>query len=193
MFKALLKILPILSFVTSVILWSCEGRKSKNDLLQESISKYNDDLVPVNIIKYYPEAYTEIVKDSILSNGFKVKIKTFTNMDKSITKVSKSHTTKFKDHFRKIESDVVVYKNDKLIFKETINNEFLMNHLGTSEDLKNYIGNDIYINEEATLNTNKLVLIASLYKPKNNNCISYNIIIDEHGVCTMNKINYART
>ena len=70
------------------------------------------------------EKYNEIITDTILSNGYRVKIKNFTNMDK-LVELPKSIVLDKPHDFRQIDSEITVYKDDKLIFKDVISNAFL--------------------------------------------------------------------
>ncbi len=187
MSKNTLFVIPILLLVFFIGLTSCNN-KSKNDYLKESISQYQDSTKSIEVIKYIPREYSEIKTDTILSNGFIVKVITFSNMNTPLIKNSKLNFVNYKNYFRPIECDVIVFKNNKRIFKEYINVEFVSKHLAKTEDLEDYINNSISIDQEASLLSNKLVLTASLYKPESTNCISYQIIIDESGNYTTEKI-----
>lgn len=139
-------------------------------------------------IKFIPEEYAEIVTDTTLSNGFRVHIKTFTDMDKSIVNTIKNNNILFKNYYREIVSEVIVYKNDKLIFNKKIDNRFL------STKGSQYLNNEIVVDELKSITTDKLYLVASQCIPESVHCPFYYIIIDKKGNYELKKIeNDART
>lgn len=194
MFKKTVNIAFLLFASLFIVLLSCDGRKHKTDLLKAAITNFNKTSDPIEIVNFVPKNYNQVVQDSILSNGYNVSIKTYTNMKKTITNVITNNAVSNKTHFRCIETDVLVTKNNSIIFNEKIDANFIATNLPNLINANNFVGNAIAINYEATLKHNKLVLTASLYKPKSTNCISFHIIIDENGHFTTENINtYART
>lgn len=193
MYKALYKIIPLLILPIIIAFCSCESRQTKNNLLQKSISKYKNDFKLIEVKNYYPKAYNEIITDTLLSNGYRVKIKTFTDMNNAVSVVSKTSTIYQTDYYRQVTSEVVVFKNNKLIFNKSFNSNFLKQHIFENKNSNNFINNYVYVDEAASINSNKLVLIASQISPKSNIKDIYKIEIDETGLFTLNKLNYART
>ncbi|WP_406683670.1 hypothetical protein N1F78_13390 [Seonamhaeicola sp. MEBiC1930] len=194
MYKKFLNRLPIFLIIAFIVVCSCDGRKSKNDFLQDSITKFKDTTEPIEVIKYTPKQYTEIKTDTILSNGFTVKIKSYTDMNNSVLQTIKTSSSVVKLNFRKVISEVVAYKNDELIFKKELNTAFFLENLPDIDNTLEYINNEVYIDEEQSLKTNKLVLITSRCLPRTHNCPDYSIIIDEKGNYKVKEIdNNART
>lgn len=178
--------LLFLFFILIVAFSSCDGRdrkhKTSKEVLEENglLESFSEN------IKYFPEEYAEHTNDTILSNGFRVKIKNYTNMNNSILHAFKADTIQHKHYFREIVSEIIVYKDEKLIFKESIDSNFLSN----SSD---YLNNEIVVDEYKSLKTDKLHLIASQCIPKSINCSIYNIIIDEKGNYELKKNEDVRT
>lgn len=164
-----------LLFIILIALISCNGRdrvkKSNQEVLIENklLNLFSEN------IKYFPESYAESTTDTILNNGFRVKIKTFTDMENSVLNTFEVDSIKHNHYFREIISEIVVFKNKKQIFKNKIDDTFL------SVMLSDYIINEIYIDEQKSLDTNKLHLITSLCIPRSVNCPVYSILIDENG------------
>ena len=196
MFK-ILKInkLIVLTLGVVLVLLACNGGKTKRDALNESISKFKDSIEPIEIVEYIPKEYSEVVTDTILSNGFIVKIKSFTNMNESVLYTFTSNTENSNHYFRKIDSEIIVYKNEKEIFSEVFNKEFLLRHFPDIDNLEDFITSEIYIDQLESIQTNKLVLIASQCIPtQNDTCPIYKIVIDAVGQYNTSKIyNHART
>ncbi|TYA72001.1 hypothetical protein [Seonamhaeicola marinus] len=190
MFKNLLLKIPVVLLAVFVGLCSCDSRKYKNDLLKESITKYKDSLEPIELVQYIPEYDIITETDTLLSNGYNIKIKTYTDMSNSVLQSFKTDSESVKLYFREVVSDVTVFKNDKLIFNQRFNNQFFSNNLGSinAQDL-DYINNDVYIEELKSLETNKVVLVTSRCVPRTHNCPEYIITIDENGRFNVNEID----
>ncbi|HAI18384.1 MAG TPA: hypothetical protein DCM10_10365, partial [Xanthomarina gelatinilytica] len=107
---------------------SCNGRdrvfKTNTEVLIENklLDSFSEN------ITYVPETYTEVATDTILYNGFHVKLKTYTIMDKHIVNEFKQDSIVYKKYYREFVTDVIVTKNDKEIFNERIDKEFIHKH-----------------------------------------------------------------
>ncbi|WP_042243965.1 hypothetical protein [Jejuia pallidilutea] len=187
-----MKHLLLLLCIGCVAILSCDGRMSKKEALKESIETFRNAKHAVKTNKIFPETYAEVENDTILSNGYRVKIKNFTNMNKFI-----DHTTSnlFDEtlKFRRIDSEITVYKNDKLIYRNIINNAFSEYHIGEKFNIQQYLNNGISVDEVASLKLNKVVLITSNIVPKSSYNSYYKIIIDEYGNSNFKEIEDART
>ncbi|TXE06495.1 hypothetical protein ES711_13350 [Gelidibacter salicanalis] len=71
-------------FVIAVVCFSCDGRQTKKESLQKAVSEFNLKAVPIPTITHSPEAYTEIVTDTLIANIVKVHIKNYTLKDAQI-------------------------------------------------------------------------------------------------------------
>jgi hypothetical protein len=187
------KLLPIL-LLLSIIFIGCDGRErakqtnvevlKAHDLL-DSFSKHTE---------YIPKDYTEVVTDTILSNGFKVKVKTYSDMNSSVLQSFEENAIKHNLHYREFVSEVSVFKDDQLVFNETINDSFLKEHIPNINGLETSINKGIAVNEEKSLETNSIHLAISNCKPDNiKNCPSYYIIIDEKGHFKIKNTDHAWT
>jgi len=187
------KLLPLL-LLACIIFISCDGRNRtkhsnaevlKQHNLLESFSKHKE---------YIPKQYTEVVTDTILSNGYKVKIKTFSDMNNSITKQLKKESVTHNIQYRKFISEVYIFKDDKLVFNETIDDSFLEKHIPNISSLNESIIKGLAINEEKSLETNTIHLsISNCIPDKTVNCPSYFIIIDEKGHFKIKHTDHAWT
>ena len=181
-------------FLTLIIVFSsCDGRKNQKDSLKESITKFKDSIKPIVITEYIPKAYTEIKTDTILSNGFSIKIKTYTDMEKSISYKHKIDTITHKAIYRGWISEVSIKKDGKLIFSEIINNEFFSkNGVIISDYLENSILTGTQFDDEFSTEEDSINLFSGyLYpKEKEGGYIMYNIKINSQGDYTLNKIDF---
>src|SRR5688572_2343911 len=73
----------LLALITIVCL-SCDGRQTKKEALERAVSEFNLKNTVSEIVTYHPEAYVEIVTDTIISNGMNVHIKNFSLLDEHI-------------------------------------------------------------------------------------------------------------
>ncbi|WGD34651.1 hypothetical protein [Olleya sp. YS] len=165
----------VLILAVFIALVSCDGRdrihKTPQEVLIENklLDSFSEN------IKYFPKEYVESTTDTVLSNGFRVKIKTYTDMENAVLQSFTVDTIKNRHYFREVISEVVVFKENKQVFKQNIDDTFL------SVIDTDYIINEMYLDEEKSLETNNLHLIASLCIPRTVNCPVYSIIIDKYG------------
>ena len=187
------KLLPLLLLV-SIIFIGCDGRSRAKQTNAEVLQEHNllDSFSEHN--EYIPMEYTEVVTDTILSNGFKVKVKTYSDMDSSVLQSFEKDAIKHNLLYREFVSEVSVFKDDKLVFNETINDVFLKKHMPNIKGLKESINKGIAINEEKSIETNAIHLAISNCKPnQTKNCPSYYIIIDEKGHFKIKNTDHAWT
>lgn len=138
----------IISFIIlSSFFLSCDGRdRVKKDIktvLQEKklLDSFSES------ISYVPESYSEKITDTILSNGFKIYLKTFTDMDNNI--IVQNEIGKNKLSFRKIKNILIIKYENKIIFNSTVDNEFLTNLIDIDEN--NFIIKNIIIDNKSVL------------------------------------------
>jgi hypothetical protein len=110
-------IVIIFTLITALFM-SCDGRQSQRESLQNALNDFNKKQTSIDVIKYHPKEYTEIVTDTIISNTLEVKIKNYTLMDKQIPLISKSNEV-----HRAFESEVEVFASSTSVFKTIINAE----------------------------------------------------------------------
>ena len=169
---------------------SCHGRKTKNDTLKESVEKFKDTIGALEIEEFIPKVYAEVKTDTLLSNGFSISIKTYTNMKRSVTvkyKVDKTLTQI--DHFRDWISEVKIKKNNVLVFDKKLDAHFFLQADHTIKDsLDGAINNKVWINEDFSSEKNYVYLVGGFIFPKSENVLHYNIKIDDKGNYSIHKI-----
>jgi hypothetical protein len=176
----------------TMIFSSCDRRTTKRDALKASVAKFKSNIKSPHVAEYFPKSYAEVQTDTILSNGYRVSIKNFTNMNKLVA-LPKSVKINETTQFRQIDSEITVYKNDKLIFKNVFSNVFSEHFNKEKISLQDYLNNGISIDEMASLSQNKVVLITANTIPKNNQGTYYKLSIDEQGNSNIKKIEDVRT
>lgn len=108
---------------------SCNGRITANQSLTESIEEFKINTA-IESQTYIPEVYTEISNDTLLSNGFRVKTTTFTDMDHSIVRFVVKDSVTYKKYYRDVEGLVTVNFKNKCVFEKTINKGFVTGFQG---------------------------------------------------------------
>lgn len=172
----------ILIITIIITLFSCDGRYNTKKQPVDRVAAKELLMSFTENVKYFPEGYTEFTNDTILSNGYTVKIKNYSDMENNVLQTFKRSTTTNKHYFREVITEVEVYKNNKQIFKHVLDDAFL------SLSNTDYVLNQVYIDEIKSLNTNTLHLVASACIPRTDNCPVYNIAIDPEGEYLITKI-----
>ncbi len=176
-----MKTLFLLTLI-SVAFVSCDGRKSKSVALKESIEKLKDSAGTLETIKYFPEEYAENVRDSILSNGFRVKIKTYTDLNNSYLHEFEIDSVLNKHYYRNYIAEIEVLKNHRQILKLKVDNSFIVNNDPSSDKyLEDLTMHGVWIDQSKS-NDHKNVVIDFLFcKPETDVCFYFEMTIDQEG------------
>ncbi|CAH8286267.1 hypothetical protein EV196_106240 [Mariniflexile fucanivorans] len=171
-------------------LMSCNGGKTKKDTLKTSVEKFKDSIGVLEIEAFIPEEYSEVKTDTILSNGFSIRIKTYTDMNRFVTCQYKiDETLTHIDKFRDWISEVTIKKNDVVIFDKTLDaNFFLAYDKMIADSLPKAINSRVLINEDYPVDKNYVYLLGGFILPESEEIIYYNIKIDSKGTCSLEKI-----
>ncbi|MGB6269581.1 MAG: hypothetical protein WBF67_11295 [Olleya sp.] len=178
----------LLLLVILIAFLSCDGRdrvhKTPKEVLTENklLDSFSEN------IQYFPKEYTETITDTILSNGFRVKIKTFTDMDNSVLDEFKQNNIHHKHYYRNNVSTILVTKNE-IIFDELIDENFFIKHDNRQKDFFEELNlQGVWIDDEkSTLNSN--VSIDVLFcKPETDICEYFNIKIENNGTFKIKNI-----
>ena len=172
---------------------SCDGRKSHNGSLSDSIEMFKKT-VKIEMSSYTPETYVEQKVDTLLSNGFRVHIKTYSDMETNVVYSKIKDTINYKTHYRNYKFDIRVEKNGKVVYNETFNKSRANKILGfgdnfvTDSPLYNFntlaVLKSIQINDEPSLKND--VLIDIIYAiPETNRYSLHTLFIMENGKSNM--------
>ncbi|WP_417868067.1 hypothetical protein [Xanthomarina gelatinilytica] len=165
---------------------SCDGRdrvfKTNTEVLIENklLDSFSEN------ITFVPEAYTEVATDTILYNGFHVKLKTYTIMDKHIVNEFKQDSIVYKKYYREFVTDVIVTKNDKEIFNERIDKEFIHKHNNNLQLNKAII--NVMVNQVSSVKNHGLVLSAMIKDIQNETITFCDILIDSEGNLVLKEV-----
>jgi hypothetical protein len=176
-------ILSILLILVTVIT-SCDGRKTKHQALTDSIEAFKAD-VTIQIDVYEPETYTEREVDTLLSNGYNVKIKAYTDMDNSVLFTKIKDTINYQTYYRNYKFEVLIEKEGKTIYQDSfdksrmnnelenalnINSSALLDNFNTQAVLKS-------IQLDAELSSNDVIYIDIAYAIPNSNIIDWHTLM----------------
>jgi len=167
----------------------CNNKKSKSQALSESVKEFKKTVnLETNV--YIPEAYFEHEVDTLISNGYRVKIKTYTDMSNSVLFSKIKDTINYQTYYRNFKFDITVSKNEKVIYQENFNKEkankaFNYNpNLVEGSDLYNFdklaILKSIQVNDDPTYKN--MIAIDILYAiPESNKSASHTLFINSKG------------
>ncbi|WP_290699268.1 hypothetical protein [Lacinutrix sp.] len=184
-----MKNLLFLLTLVSVMFIGCDGKDrvhlSNTEVLKEHklLDSFSESVV------YFPKEYNEITIDTTLSNGFRIKIKSLTDLENAQLIDFESDGIHNKHYFRELINIIEVYKNEKIIFKQTLTNAFL-NKLNSNYIIdKNYIKNIPIIDDFNSLKENKAIINLSHCIPRTVNCPDYRLTINTNGDHKLKEIN----
>ena len=159
---------------------SCDRRGSARENLENSISEFSKKHTSLDVVTYYPEAYTEVQTDSLISNTFKVSIKNYTKMDSQILLSSETDEHKTKTNYHRVfESEINITLASKNILNTTITAEDFKNS-SQSEFWNSATLEHVWVNQE-TSNTKELNLGISIINPNSKAYKLYELVVDIEG------------
>ncbi|WP_179018960.1 hypothetical protein [Winogradskyella forsetii] len=178
-----------LLFLLTIAFTSCEGRKTQRQALSESIEEFKKTVhFETNV--YIPETYLEQDVDTLMSNGFRVKIKTYADMSNAVRFSKIKDTINYQTYYRNFKFDISVTKDDKVIYNESfnkkkVNKAFNYNgNLVSGSDLHHFdrlaVLKSIQVNDDPSY-TN-MVLIDIMYAiPETDRYAIHRMFIDNRG------------
>lgn len=183
------KLLLLTLILTFTIFASCDGKDRARLSLEEKIE--NKDLPSSFFEKteYFPKEYTEIETDTILNNGYRVNIKTFSDMNNSYIKEFVKDTINYKHHYRDFLSSITIWKDDKEIFFNTIDKDFFEKKISGRRTLNDMTFHNVWLDEQTSTYNNAIVLNSLFCKPKTNDCVVFKMTIDNTGYLTIKEEN----
>ena len=186
------KLICLLVLIFSIVFMSCTGGKTKESSLENSIVNFKSSIKSTNTVNNKPEKYSEIITDTILNNGYSVRIKSYA--EKKVSKTQKyrvDSTTTITNKFKNWISEVTIKKDGFLIFNEIIDSSFyIKNNQIAKNNLPNIITSNVEVSQESHLDENYVYLTTgtiSVY-PKENTYQFYTLKIDHKGHFIFNKL-----
>ena len=171
----------------TIAFFSCNRPESKRENLQNSISEFSKKHVDLDIVTYFPEAYTEVQTDSIIANTFKVSIKNYTKMDSEIFINSETIEEKTRRNYHRVfESEINIVLASKELFHTTINAEDFKDH-SQPDFWNNATLQHAWVDQEAS-NNKEVNLGISFINPKSNAYKLFELVVNTEGKQIINLI-----
>ncbi|WP_066217974.1 hypothetical protein [Formosa haliotis] len=192
MCKSLLnRILSVIILTIATLLSSCDGsskmHKNPKQILAEKnmLSSFSERIV------YLPETYTETITDTLLSTGFKIHIKTYTDMNSNISKTEIKDSLNIKTFYRNVLADISVENEQNTVFKQTLSKSFINKNIeGASEWLKPFILKSIWLDDKHIATNSSIVLNILYAEPENQTQHkTFQLIISKTGEYQISEIN----
>ena len=180
--KLILIIILVIGFV------SCDGRHRAYKTNKEVLMEANLLESFTEALKFIPEQPTQIVTDTVLSNGFEVKINYQSKEDDFIIKTIKSkNDTITKWHYKNFEAAFLVSKNNRELSQGIINKDLFKtfeNSTFWNEAIMQYV----WVDYEAS--TDKSVHIkTSFHIPNSKTYKDFLILVFDDGKIVTKQIN----
>ena len=138
-----MRYLNLLLFCAVLLVVSCSGNDRTYKTNQEVFESGHHSEEFLEIVEYIPESYTEVVIDSTFSNGYKVNATFFSDMKNAVLLSEKNDSLTRKIYFREFSADIKIYKNQNILFDNTINKDYLIKEgVFTEEESQLYAIND---------------------------------------------------
>lgn len=164
-----------------ITLISCDARDRINRTPKEILKERNLLDSFSERVSYFPKEYSEVKTDTILSNGYHVNVKTFTDMESSYLKQFKNDSINYTYHYRNFKAEIVASHNS-IIFHDVIDKQYILKHdKAVSYYMETSILKSVWVNQEQSLNQNKLVLNILFTQPKTNTEKVFELVIDNKG------------
>lgn len=138
-----MRYLLLLLVCFSILTISCVDNNKSHKTNKEVFESGQHSKSFLEIDEYIPEDYAEVIIDSTLSNGYKVNAIFSSDMENSIQLTEKIDSLTKITHFREFNIDLKVFKNQDVLFDDTIDKAFLIQKgIFTEEESQRYAIND---------------------------------------------------
>lgn len=176
--------------VFTATLLSCDGRDRIHKTNAEVLTENNLFDAFSEQVTFVPNAKVEIVTDTILSNGFQVKIKYNSLEQSSVLETTKTqNNTITKTHHKDFEAKLNILKNG-IIINQSIINKNIFQDFESASFWKRAIMQYVWIDYEASTN-HILYLNTSFNIPNTETYKDFILKIDEYGVIQIKEKKYS--
>lgn len=167
--------------IVAIVFTSCDGRKTTNQSLTESIEAFKKNNT-IEQVSYIPKYYAEHVTDTVLSNTYAVTIKTYTDMDSNILKSIKKDSINYNSYYRNIVSQINIKQKDDIVFRQTIDKAFIASYTVDTDRLDKSILQGVWVNQALSIQNNAVVIDLSYREPKTNHHLMYQLSVNTKGI-----------
>ncbi|WP_299100568.1 hypothetical protein [uncultured Winogradskyella sp.] len=183
----------ILLFIITIAFASCENRRTQSQALSESIEEFKKT-VNFESNVFIPENYIEREVDTLMSNGYRVKIKTYSDMTNTVLFSKIKDTINYQTHYRNFKFDIRVEKQGQLIYEESFDKDKANKLFGYRDDfitespLHNFnklaVLQSIQVDDEPTLK-NKVLIDVRYTIPETNRFALHTLYVNDNGTINM--------
>lgn len=170
-----------------LMLFGCDGRERSHKTNEEILkdSKLLDSFI--ENIQYIPDSYSEVENDTLLSNGFRVKIKTYTEMNDNVINEFTIDSINYKFHYRTYTGKLEFFYKNEAILELSINKSYFKENKDKEFWEKAILGG-ISIDENKIFK-NKVYLNIFYCIPESEICKDYNLIVDKKGNTSLEELD----
>lgn len=149
-------LLQALVAILLLAVMNCEGRTTRNHALAEDIEEFKKDTI-IEKTTYFPQEHEETINDTILSNGYRIKVRFFSDMNSQILDEVTKENIVYKQYHREFNAHLTIIKNDKEIFNKVIDKNFFKRHQEVKLDALAFsIMSNVAIDSDLFLNNKNL-------------------------------------
>ena len=177
-----MKNLLFLLTLVSVMFIGCDGKDrvhlSNTEVLKEHklLDSFSEK------VEFIPESHVEINTDTILNNGFRVKIRYHRHIKEYVSLEYNEDSIHHIKHYYDFVAKVTIYKGSEEIFKKDIYKRSLEKHsVYFVKKVQNLIMNPSYIDYERSLKKDEVVIVFPLCTTDTQDCLFYELIVNKNG------------
>jgi hypothetical protein len=141
----------LLIVIGLVVMTGCDGRKSSQQALKESLRNYREDTT-IEIKEYYPEDHFQFQMDTLLDSGYRIHIKTWSDPNNEVIISQKKDGIHYQKHHSNFIFNLRFFNEDELLLSKTWNKtaiEALLNKSSfASDEFEDQVLNAINVDYE---------------------------------------------
>ena len=168
-----MKQLLILSVCFGILCFtSCDGKERALKIAHQNAEDSTLSKSFFESTEYFPKDYTESITDTLLTNGFRVKMLFASDMKDNLLREFKADTIHYKHYYREFNLKKVAHKNDSELLNQFIDKAYLIEQNQENKALlKDAIMHYAGIDQEASLLKNEAIIDIVYCKPETDDCL----------------------
>lgn len=169
-----LKNIVLFLFIAAIALTIFDGRMNSHRALDKSILEFKEKVKLTNTT-YFPQNYTERVTDTILSNGYNIKVKTKTDMLSHIEVETIKDNIIDKEIYRHHSIEIELQHEQFGIIRRVLDQNIFQN------SHNNLVLRAVFVDEESSLYQEGVHFKLYFLNPYSKKENIFNMIIDNNG------------
>lgn len=177
----------LLLVVIAMAFLNCNGRQTKKEALERAVAEYNIKHSVLNTYTLSPEAYVEVVTDTLIANTISVHIKNYSLIDEQVLRSNpRHHTPKEMSYQRVFESEVSISIASKDIFRTHISAKHFKTRY-SDPFWENATLQHVWVNQELST-TQDITLDITFIDPLNTSYKLYRMAVNTSGHHTIDLV-----